>query len=145
MASPEDVEMGTRSVTVALCVSLLSAGLAGYCYTRSDALQVQGQWLMERGTAQAEDYAHRLDGSAADAQLKSFAERRTVLERAHRWQRGMMLGILASVLAAVSAYLLFLLKRLDDQLVDATGEPRPSAPPPVSSERAPALISSPQR
>jgi hypothetical protein len=138
--------MGTRSVTAALCISLLSAGAAAYCYTRSDALQVQGQWLMERGTAQAEDYANRLDGAAADAQLKSFAERRAVLERAHRWQRGMMLGIFASVLAAVSAYMLFLLKRLDDQLVDAMGDMRPSSPPVhVSSEPAAALISSPQR
>ncbi len=139
--------MGTRSVTAALCISLLSAGVAGYCYTRSDALQVQGQWLMERGTAQAEDYANRLDAKAADAQLKSFAERRAVLQRAHRWQRGMMLGILASVLAAVSAYMLFLLKRLDDQLVDAMGELRPSSSPPVhvSSEPTPAFVSSPQR
>ncbi|MBZ4415898.1 hypothetical protein [Myxococcus sp. RHSTA-1-4] len=139
--------MGTRSVTVALCISLISAGTAGYCYTRADALQVQGQWLMERGTAQAEEYANKLDGTAADAQLKSFAERRAVLERAHRWQRGMMLGVLAAVLAAVSAYMLFLLKRLDDQLVDAMGDLRPSAPPPepVSSERTPALVSSAQR
>ena len=139
--------MGTRSVTAALCISLLSAGFAGYCYTRSDALQVQGQWLMERGTAQAEDYANRLDGAAADAQLKSFAERRVVLERAHRWHRGMMLGVLMAALSAVSAYMLFLLKRLDDQLVDAMGELRPSAPPSkhVSSEPAPAFASSPQR
>lgn len=139
--------MGTRSVTVALCISLLSAGAAGYCYTRAEALQVQGQWLMERGTAQAEEYARRLDGTAADAQLKSFAERRAVLERAHRWQRGMMLGILAAALAAVCAYVLFLLKRLDDQLVDAMGELRPSAPPPepASPEHAPALASPARR
>ncbi|NMO18973.1 hypothetical protein HPC49_33460 [Pyxidicoccus fallax] len=138
--------MGTRSVTVALGLSLLFAGAAGYCYTRSDALQVQGQWLMERGTAQAEEYATRLNATAADAQLKTFAERRAVLERAHRWHRGMMLGVLAAVLSAVCAYMLFLLKRLDDQLVDAMGELRPSSPPePVSSERAPALVSSAQR
>lgn len=139
--------MGTRSVTAALCISLLSAGAAGYCYTRADALQVQGQWLMERGTAQAEDYANRLDAKAADAQLKTFAERRAVLGRAHQWQRGMMLGILASALAAVSAYMLFLLKRLDDQLVDAMGELRPPSAPPVhvSSDSAPAFASSPQR
>ncbi len=138
--------MGTRSVTAALCVSLLAAGGAGYCYTRADALQVQGQWLMERGTAQAQDYAQRLDSTAADAQLKTFAERRAVLLQAHNWQRGMMLGVLAAVLSAVSAYMLFLLKRLDEQLVDALGELRPSAPPqPASPEPTGALISSPQR
>lgn len=138
--------MGTRSVTAALCISLLTAGAAGYCYTRADALQVQGQWLMERGTAQAQDYAQRLDATAADAQLKTFAERRTVLQQAHNWQRGMMLGVLASVLAAVGAYMLFLLKRLDEQLVDAMGELRPAVPPPhASPEPTGALVSSPQR
>jgi hypothetical protein len=138
--------MGTRSVTAALCISLLAAGGAAFCYTRADALQVQGQWLMERGTAQAQDYAQRLDATAADAQLKTFAERRTVLQQAHNWQRGMMLGVLASVLAAVGAYMLFLLKRLDEQLVDAMGELRPASPPSSASpEPTGALVSSPQR
>jgi hypothetical protein len=138
--------MGTRSVTAALCISLLAAGGAGFCYVRADALQVQGQWLMERGTAQAQDYAQRLDATAADAQLKTFAERRAVLQQAHNWQRGMMLGVLASVLAAVSAYMLFLLRRLDEQLVDALGELRPAAPPSSASpEPTPAFASSPQR
>jgi len=137
----------TRGVVTALCLSLFAAGGAAYCYTRADALQVQGQWLMERGTAQAEDYAERLDGSAADAQLKTFAERRVVLEKAHAWQRGMMLGVLASALAAVCAYLLFLLKRLNDQLLGATGggayanPGREHAPP----EHVQGLRPSPQR
>ncbi|MFP2962255.1 hypothetical protein ACLEPN_31860 [Myxococcus sp. 1LA] len=137
----------TRSVMTALCIALLSAGGAAYCYTRADALQVQGQWLMERGTAQAEDYAERLDGTAADAQLKTFAERRVVLETAHVWQRGMMLGVLAAAMAAVSAYLLFLLKRLNDQLLDATGSSvqEASAREPASPEPVQGLMPSPQR
>ncbi|MCP3101322.1 hypothetical protein LZ198_20830 [Myxococcus sp. K15C18031901] len=139
--------MFTRSLTVALCITLLSSGAALYCYTRADALQVRGQWLMERGTAQAEDYATRLDGRAADAQLKTFAERRGVLEHAHLWQRGMMLSVLVSALSLVGAYVFFLLKRLDDQLLDAMGELRASAPSPGPSpaERTPALVSSLQR
>lgn len=146
MAIPEDVAMGTRGLTVALCFTLLSAGGAVYCYTRADALQVQGQWLMERGTAQAEEYANRLDGKAADAQLKTFAERRGVLEKAHLWERGMMLGVLAAAMALVGAYVLFLLKRLDDQLLDALGELRPTPPPSAApSERTGALVSSLQR
>ncbi|GHG72271.1 hypothetical protein [Comamonas sp. JC664] len=137
----------TRSVMTALCISLLAAGGASYCYVRADALQVQGQWLMERGTAQAEDYAARLDGSAADAQLKTFAERRGVLEAAHVWQRGMMLGVLAASLAAVCAYLLFLLKRLNDQLIDVTGGDSHVSPTRehASSEHVQALTPSPQR
>ncbi|WP_426751307.1 hypothetical protein [Myxococcus sp. Y35] len=137
----------TRSVMTALCISLLTAGGAAYCYVRADALQVQGQWLMERGTAQAEDYAERLDGTAADAQLKTFAERRAVLEKAHVWQRGMLLGVLASALAAVCAYLLFLLKRLNDQLLDATGSHADAHAErePAPSEHVQALAPSPLR
>ncbi|AEI66413.1 hypothetical protein [Corallococcus macrosporus] len=137
----------TRSVMTALCIALLSAGGAAYCYTRADALQVQGQWLMERGAAQAEDYAQRLDGTAADAQLKTFAERRVILEKAHVWQRGMLLGVLAAAIAAVSAYLLFLLKRLNDQLLDATGggAQEGAAREPASQESVQGLMPSPQR
>ncbi|MFY1825153.1 hypothetical protein ACN47A_04515 [Myxococcus fulvus] len=146
MAIPEDVAMGTRSLTAALCFTLLSSSGAVYCYTRADALQVQGQWLMERGTAQAQEFAHRLDDKAAAAQLKTFSERRGVMEKAHLWERGMMLAVLAAALSLVGAYVLFLLKRLDDQLLDALGELRPSAPPsPAPSERTPALVSSLQR
>ncbi|MFY2564175.1 hypothetical protein ACN469_41675 [Corallococcus terminator] len=138
--------MGTRSLTAALCFTLLSSGGAVYCYTRADALQVQGQWLMERGTAQAEEYANRLDGKTADAQLKTFAERRRVMEKAHLWERGMMLGVLAAAMALVGAYVLFLLKRLDDQLLDALGDLRPSPTPSVApSEPTGALMSSLQR
>ncbi|MCE9667243.1 hypothetical protein LY474_05385 [Myxococcus stipitatus] len=139
--------MYTRSLSVALCITLLSSGAAIYCYTRADALQVQGQWLMERGTAQAEEYAQRLDGKAADAQLKTFAERRGVLEHAHLWQRGMMLSVLLAALSLVGAYVFFLLKRLDDQLLDALGDLRAAAPPsgPSASERSPTLVSSLQR
>ncbi|WP_163865618.1 hypothetical protein [Myxococcus eversor] len=138
--------MGTRGLTAALCFTLLSAGGAVYCYTRADALQVQGQWLMERGTAQAEEYANRLDGKAADAQLKTFAERRGVLEKAHLWERGMMLGVLAAAMALVGAYVLFLLNRLDDQLLDALGDLRPTPPPSAApSEPTGALVSSLQR
>ena len=135
--------MGTRSVTAALCVSLLFAGGAAFCYTRAETLQAEGRWLLARGSAQATDFAQKLDGTSVDAQLKSFKERRGVMERAHRWQRGMLLGIMASVLSALSAYVLFLLKRLDDQLLDATGELR--RPQEASSLPAPALAPSVQR
>lgn len=135
--------MGTRSVTAALCVSLLFAGGAAFCYTRAETLQAEGRWLLARGSAQATDFAQKLDGTSVDAQLKSFKERRGVMERAHRWQRGMLLGIMASVLSALSAYVLFLLKRLDDQLLDATGELR--RPQEASSLSAPAFAPSVQR
>jgi hypothetical protein len=96
---------------------------------------------MARGNAQAEEYAQRLDGTVADAQLKTFAQRRVVLEQAHLWQRGQMLGIMGAALALVAAYGLFLLKRLDDQLTNAESGLREREEPPASSEPAPALAS----
>lgn len=130
--------MGSRSVTAAICVAVLSAGVSGYCYTRASELQSQARWLMERGNAQALDYAERLDNTVADAQLKTFAERRAVMERAHLWQRGQMLGLMAGVLAALAAYMLHLLRRLDSQLDDASVE----APPELLS--APVASSKPE-
>ena len=93
------------------------------------------------------DYAARLDSTAADAQLKTFAERRAILEKAHLWQRGMLLGVLLASLAAVSAYLLFLLKRLNDQLLGVTGSgaQQGAARESASPEPVQALMPSPQR
>jgi hypothetical protein len=141
--------MGSRSVTAAICVAILSVGGAGYCYTRASDLHSQARWLMERGNAQALEYADRLDNSVADAQLKTFAERRTVMERAHLWQRGQMLGLMAGVLAALAAYMLHLLRRLDSQLDDASVEAPEllSSPMPASSKAEPAsrLVPTPHR
>lgn len=65
--------MGSRSVVAAVCVSLLSMGSAGFCYVRKASLDAEARWLMERGNAQAIEYAERLDNSVADAQFKTFA------------------------------------------------------------------------
>ncbi|MBN1204785.1 MAG: hypothetical protein JXB05_07665 [Myxococcaceae bacterium] len=140
--------MGTRNVVAAVCVSLLSLGGAGYCYTRSTALQTEARWLMERGNAQAIEYAQRLDNTVADAQLKTFASRRTVMERAHQWQRGQMLGVMAGVLAALAAYMLYLLRRLDSQLDDVAAEApdeEDSGRAHASSKAASPLVPSPHR
>jgi len=142
--------MGTRNVTAAICVALLSLGSAGFCYTRAADLHSQARWLMERGNAQALDYADRLDNTVADAQLKTFAERRVVMERAHLWQRGQMLGVMAGVLAALAAYMLHLLRRLDSQLDDAAVEAPAElfmAPVPASSKAEPSsrLLPTPHR
>jgi ferric-dicitrate binding protein FerR (iron transport regulator) len=140
--------MGTRSVAAAIGISLLSVGGAGYCYTRSQALHSEARWLLERGNAQAVEYAQRLDNSVADAQLKTFAARRSVMERAHLWQRGQMLGVMAAAISALVAYMLYLLRRLDSQLDDAAAE----APVEVSatssnasSEPSSGLVPTPHR
>lgn len=135
--------MGKGTVALAFSVSLLAGGGATWCHVRAEALQTEAQWLMERGRAQAEEYSERLDGAVADAQLKTFAQRRAVLEQAHQWQRGEMLGIMAAALGLVGAYGLFLLKRLDDQLADAMPELRECEAPKDSPEPAQALATAP--
>jgi hypothetical protein len=129
--------MGTRSVVVAVSLALFCAGAAVYCYTRAEALHSEARWLLERGNAQAIEYAQRLDSTVADEQLKTFSSRRSVMERAHVWQRGQMLGVMGTALSLLAAYMLFLLRRLDSQLDDATTDtfqpPLPPSPPPPSS------------
>jgi hypothetical protein len=140
--------MGTRSVVAAIGISLLSLGGAGYCYTRAQALQSEARWLLERGNAQAAEYAQRLDNAVADAQLKTFAARRAVMERAHLWQRGQMLGVMAAAISALVAYMLYLLGRLDSQLDDAAAEaPSEGAPASsdASSEPSSGLVPTPHR
>ncbi|ADO72907.1 hypothetical protein [Stigmatella aurantiaca] len=141
--------MGTRSVVAAVSVALVSAGAAIYCYTRAEALHSEARWLLERGNAQALEYAQRLDSTVADEQLKTFSSRRSVMEKAHLWQRGQMLGVMGAALSILAAYMLFLLRRLDSQLDDATGEefqqPPPSSSPPPPSKSPPAFVPSPHR
>jgi hypothetical protein len=135
--------MGKGTVALTAAVSLMAGGGAAWCHVQARALQVEAQWLMERGRAQAEEYSERLDGAVADAQLKTFAQRRAVLERAHQWQRGEVLGVMAAALGLVGAYGLFLLKRLDDQLADALPEVHEREAPPASPEAARALATAP--
>jgi hypothetical protein len=140
--------MGTRSVVAAVCISLLSVGGAGYCYVRAANLHSEARWLLERGNAQAIEYAQRLDNTLADEQLKTFATRRSVMERAHLWQRGQMLGVMAAVLSALIAYMLYLLRRLDSQIDEAATEAplgAPTAEAPASSESSSPFVPSPHR
>jgi hypothetical protein len=110
----------SHRVTLAVLVSFAFAGGALACYFRAAHLRGEAQWLLERGAAAAEAYAHSFDGTLADSQLFTFEQRRAVLERALLWQRGQLVLILASVVAAFCSYLLFLLNRLQAQLLDAT-------------------------
>jgi hypothetical protein len=140
--------MGSRSVVAAIMVSLLSLGCAGFCYASAAALHSEARWLLERGNAQALEYAEHLDNTVAEAQLKTFAARRVVMERAHVWKSGQMLGLMAGGLSALAAYLLYLLRRLDSQLDDAAVDAPPelvgmSEPSPTKS--APRLMATPHR
>jgi hypothetical protein len=107
-------------VAVAIGVAVLCAAGAAGCYVRANQLRGEASWLMARGNAEAQEYAASLDSATAASQLKTFEQRRAVLERAHLWQRGQMLLILSSVAAAIASYVLFLFRRLREQLVDAS-------------------------
>jgi len=109
----------SRSVAVAMVVCLGSAAGAVWCYGKAAKLRTEGNWLLLRGNAQAEEYASSLDSQTAETQLITFEQRRVVLENAHFWQRVQMMLVLVSVVSAFSTYILWLYFRLRQQLVEA--------------------------
>jgi hypothetical protein len=125
--------MRVSSVTTAVCISLLSAACAVGCWYRAEALRSEAEWLLERSRAQASEYAHSLKDNLATQELETFARRRAVMEKAHVWQRGQTLGIMVAVLAAASAWVLRMWRRLNGELDEATeGLESPQAGEPVS-------------
>lgn len=75
---------------------------------------------MARGNAEAQQYADSFEVAHADSQLKTFDQRREVLEKASRFHSLQLLSTLGAVLSGFGAYLLYLYWRLRQQLVDAT-------------------------
>jgi hypothetical protein len=114
------------SVTTAVCVSLLSVACAVGCWYRAEGLRSEANWLMERGRAQAGEYARSFNDTLATQELETFAKRRVMLERAHRWQRGQALGVMLAVMAGAWAWVLRLLRRLSGELEEAAGELEPA-------------------
>jgi hypothetical protein len=111
--------MKSRSVALALALFTLSAAGAIGAHVRAQQLKTDARWLLERGTAQAQEYADTFDSHVADAQLATLDQHRAVLDRAELWQRTEMLSILLAVICAFSTYVLFLFSRLREQLVEA--------------------------
>ena len=112
--------MRSRSTTIAIAVSIALAGGAVASYLQARKLRDEAQWLMARGDAQAQQYAATFDNTAAEQQLSTFEKRRLVLEHAQKWQLLQMVLVMASVLSAFSSYVLFLFRRLREQLLDAS-------------------------
>jgi hypothetical protein len=123
--------MRSRSVAVAVTLAVVAAGGAVASHVRSRQLKSDAEWLMARGSAQADEYATTLDSRVAEAQLATFDDRRAALERAEIWHRTEMLLILLAVVSAFSSYVLYLFRRLREQLVEASahleGAPRSSS------------------
>jgi hypothetical protein len=111
--------MRSRSVAAAITLSVICAGGALTCFLQASRLRTEAEWFLARSNAQAQEYANTLDSAVAEQQLVSFEQRRALLERAHIWQRVQLLLILGAVLTAFSSYVLYLFRRLREQLVDA--------------------------
>ena len=106
------------SMVLAIALSVGCGAGALVCYTRASALRTEADWMMARGNAQGAEYAATLDSAVAERQLATLDERRTLLEAAFRWQRIQLLLVMASVVGAFCSYVLYLLVRLRQQLVD---------------------------
>ena len=101
------------SVTAAVCVSLPRGVRGGVLLPRGSGCARRRDWLLERSKAQASEYAESFDDTVATQQLETFAARRAVLERAHLWQRGQMLGLMAVAARRCALACCGLLRRLD--------------------------------
>lgn len=111
--------MRIRSVAVATTIAVLLAAGAVGAFLRAKSFRSEAQWLLARSAAEAESYANSFDSESVDKQLGSFDVRREALERAEIWQRTEMLLIMASVVAGFCSYVLYLLSRLRDQLIES--------------------------
>lgn len=114
--------MRSRSMAVALGISIVCAAGAVACYMRASSLHQEAEWMNARGAAEAQEYAATFDGHFADQQLAMFDQHRTAVDRIQRWQLLERLLILVTVVAGFSGYVFYLFRRLRDQLVDATSE-----------------------
>ena len=123
--------MRSRSVTLGVVLTALAIGAGGYAHVRAHQLKTDAGWLLERGSAQGEEYAESLDNRMAEEQLSTLDQRRDALDGVALWQRVELLAILCSVVGAASTYVLFLFRRLREQLVDANApleEPAAAGP-----------------
>jgi len=109
-------------MAVAVCVAFACAAGAVASHARANALRTEGDWLMARGNAEAQEYASTFDGARAEAQLHLFDQRRQVLKHSTAWWLFEMLMVLGAVIACISSYVLYLFRRLRDQLVDGSDE-----------------------
>src|SRR5687768_13188304 len=111
--------MRSRSVAAAVMVAVLAATGAVGCFVKVNKLRSDARWLLERGSAEGQEYANTFNDAVADMQLATLEQRREVLEQAALWQRAQLLLILLTVVSAFGSYILFLLAKLRAALEEA--------------------------
>lgn len=109
--------MPSRSVAVAVTLTVLCAAGAIGAFIEASRYRGEGKALLSRGHAEAQEYAATFEGAYADKQERSLDARRIILERSHHWQRIQMVLVLCTVVGAFVSYLLYLLSRLRSQLL----------------------------
>lgn len=114
--------MRSRSVAVAAVLTVLCACGAIGCYLAAASHRSEAAYLLERGNAEAAEYARSFNDALAQKELATFEERRVLHEKARQWQMAQMIFALASVIGLFSSYVLFLFAGLQDQLVEAAPE-----------------------
>ena len=114
--------LGSRAVTIALGLALAWGGTALLSYFKIRHLRSDAQFLLTRGNAEGAAYAQTFDGEIYQHQLETFERRRLALEKTFFWHRLFTISVLGTVIALFCGYLLFLLHRLREQLVDAVEE-----------------------
>jgi hypothetical protein len=100
-----------RNQIIALLIFASCVAGAVIAFHKMSQLRSEASWLLVRADAHATDYAASLEGSFADTQLVTFAQRRALLERAQRWQTVEILCILLAGAAAVCGYGIYVLRR----------------------------------
>jgi len=107
-----------RKPIAALIVFFLSATGAVISFEKMSHLRSEAGWLLARADAHGLDYAASLEGGFVDTELATFDQRRTLLERAHRWQRLEIACVLLAAAAAFCGYGVYLLRRAQQHTLE---------------------------
>src|SRR5437773_893386 len=84
---PGKAPVRSLSVVLSFVIAALSAGGAIFAHVRNQQLRSDARWLLERGSAQADEYQSTLDSHVAEEQLVTLDHRQAALDQAEVWQR----------------------------------------------------------
>ncbi|MFN0063538.1 MAG: hypothetical protein ACKVPX_13600 [Myxococcaceae bacterium] len=114
--------MRSRAVLAAVVFTVLCAGAAVFSYVRAASLRHDAQWLLARANAHAAEYATSFNPTLADQQFATFEARASLLRDVANWERLQMLGVLGAVVGLFGSYVLYLMRRLQQQIIEGAPE-----------------------